>query len=97
MTNGRRATGDRTVEVTHRAINTSFTAGQYRAGTVTVHGSYTVDADGQRYAGTYRVAVVDAAGNALGGFESTTSATRLVVEPDPAPGTPEAPAATPTS
>lgn len=92
-----KATGDGTVALTFKAINTSFTAGQYRAGTVTVNGSYTVDADGQRYAGTYRVALADPAGNAFTGFESTTSATRLVVEPDPASGTPEALSATPTS
>lgn len=89
------ATGDDTVAVTFKAINTSFTAGEYRAGTVTVHGSYTVDADGQRYAGTYRVAVVDVAGITLGNFGSTTSATRLVVELDQASGTPDAASATP--
>jgi hypothetical protein len=91
------ATGDDTVALTFKAINTSFTAGEYRAGTVTVHGSYTVDADGQRYAGTYRVAVVDTAGITIGSFESTTSATRLVVEIDPASGTPDAASATPRS
>lgn len=90
-----RATGERTVESAQKAINTSFEAGAYRAGTVTVRGSYAVDADGQRYAGTYRVAITNPAGDYLTGFESTTSATRLVVETDTAPGTPAA--STPTT
>jgi hypothetical protein len=84
------ATGERTVALTFKAINTSFEAGNYRAGTVTVRGSYDVDADGQRFAGTYSVTITNPTGLDLGGFTSTTSAARLMVETDPTSGTPEA-------
>jgi hypothetical protein len=81
-------TDERSVDVTTKAVNISFQGGQYVPGTV--HGWYalTVDGEGMTFAGNYAVELTSPDGTHVAGFEATTSATRLIVEPMPQRGTP---------
>jgi len=83
-----RPAGEQNVDVTTNALNISFEAGQYVPGTV--HGWYslTVDEDGMTFAGAYAVELTSPDGTYVASFESTTSATRLVVESMEQRGTP---------
>jgi hypothetical protein len=76
------------VDLTVKAVNISFDAGKYVAGTVHEWYTLTVDGDGMTYAGPYAVELTSPDGTHVAGFESTTSATRLTVETMAQRGTP---------
>ncbi len=57
-------------------------------GTLSVHATITLDADGQTFGGAFVTSIADPDGNELASFSGTVQARRIVAEPPPAtPGT----------
>jgi hypothetical protein len=78
-----RATGERTGELTVKAVNNAFDAGVYRAGTNTQWLTFEVAADGKSFTGPLTVALTNLDGSYFAGFEDVMHATRIEVESRP--------------